>query len=234
MNEVKKENKIPYNFIKRYDMENEKLEEALKEFNKLSEYDKNAFKKKIMKPIPITGPSDETSPYALIDYFRKKIGFEPVEHIMVVYFSGINCDIVKVVELAKGATLSTPFSIKELVRQGLACDASSVWVIHNHPTGLIRPSVEDLDNAKLINAVCNMFEFPLDEFLIVGPTDEYYSFHENNLLKKGELSEKFYDMFCTPFAAAQLIKNPNFIKLMEDITGETIDELTGKKKINEE
>lgn len=39
-----------------------------------------------------------------------------------------------------------PLYVREIIKQGLLIDASSVAISHNHPSGDIEPSKEDEDN----------------------------------------------------------------------------------------
>jgi len=77
---------------------------------------------------------------------------EGVEKFVCLYLNSKNRIIVK--QKIEDGTISQANPIlRELYRYGIACDASSIIVAHNHPSGDPEPSREDKDyTATLVNA----------------------------------------------------------------------------------
>ena len=56
--------------------------------------------------------------------------------------------------------------------------ASCIICVHNHPTGNVLPSKQDLDITKNLISVGNLLGIKVVDHIIVG-RDNYYSFLEN-------------------------------------------------------
>ncbi len=53
---------------------------------------------------------------------------------------------------------------------------------HFHTTGSLLPSREDNQITDRMNQICGLMGIKLIDHVIIGPRDEYYSFHENSVL----------------------------------------------------
>jgi len=82
----------------------------------------------------------------------------------LLFMGTINQSIVHPREIFKGAYLTS---------------ASSIVCIHNHPSGDIYPSKEDITLTKTLMEIGKMQGIPVVDHLIVSD-DNYYSFYENN------------------------------------------------------
>lgn len=58
--------------------------------------------------------------------------------------------------------------------------AVSIIIIHNHPTGDVNPSHQDIETTKKIIEVGKLLGIKIDDHVIVGQNN-YYSFFENGL-----------------------------------------------------
>lgn len=72
-------------------------------------------------------------------------------------------------------------SIRQIVKDALACDARRVVMAHNHPSGDMRPSHADRDATRRIAAVLRALDIRLHDHVIVTPTGRW-SFREAGLL----------------------------------------------------
>lgn len=70
---------------------------------------------------------------------------------------------------------------REIFKEAYQLSASSIICIHNHPSGDIKPSIEDIEITKQLVEIGKMQGIPIIDHIIVGH-DKYYSFYENNLL----------------------------------------------------
>lgn len=102
----------------------------------------------------------------------------------------INCSIVSIGSINK--SIASP---KDILKSAILANAAGIILIHNHPSGDIHPSKEDIKTTDRLIKICDMMEIPLRDHLIVGPgTDCYFSFHEKGCISKPTLySETNYN-----------------------------------------
>lgn len=70
---------------------------------------------------------------------------------------------------------------RDILYNAIKYNSSAVILIHNHPSGDIRPSKADLEMTDIINNSCKIVGIPLLDHLITN-TKEYYSFFKEDLL----------------------------------------------------
>lgn len=99
------------------------------------------------------------------------------------YFYCIYLDSNKVVIKDKLLFIGTlDYSIvhpREVFKEACVVSASSIICIHNHPSGNVFPSRNDLDITKKLVEIGNMFGIKVVDHVIIG-SDKYYSFLEND------------------------------------------------------
>lgn len=67
---------------------------------------------------------------------------------------------------------------REVFKNAYLCSSSGIICIHNHPSGDITPSREDIRLTKSLVELGNMNGIPIIDHIIVG-NDKYYSFYED-------------------------------------------------------
>ncbi len=72
-------------------------------------------------------------------------------------------------------------SAKSIAKKALLLGASSVILMHNHPSGELQASLSDIQTTKEITAILKGLEVKILDHLIISPQG-YFSFKENNLL----------------------------------------------------
>lgn len=81
---------------------------------------------------------------------------------------------------SKGGISSTVADIRLIIGVALKCAASSIILIHNHPSGNLQPSEADIKLTAKINSCCKMFDLTLLDHLIITDCN-YYSFADNGV-----------------------------------------------------
>ena len=94
--------------------------------------------------------------------------------------SPINMNIVSTGTL--NASLAHP---REILKSAVLSNASATMLFHNHPSGNLTPSQEDIEITDRINKLFAMAEMPLLDHIIIGNGDQYYSFKENSVMPIG-------------------------------------------------
>ena len=84
--------------------------------------------------------------------------------------------------LFRGTVDHCLFHPRDVFRYACLQNAASIIVAHNHPSGDVRPSPEDLAITGQLLRIAVLLEVPLIDHIIVGPGDAYYSFLANGNL----------------------------------------------------
>ncbi len=77
------------------------------------------------------------------------------------------------------ASIASP---REVYRFALLCNARSVIVAHNHPSGNLEPSRADVEVSQQLRAAGEHVGVPLQDSLVVGFDGQYTSLAERGLL----------------------------------------------------
>jgi DNA repair protein RadC len=64
---------------------------------------------------------------------------------------------------------------REILRAAILTMAAGIVVVHNHPSGSIDPSTEDLEFTRRLNDACRLMAIPLIDSIIIGRNGEYWS-----------------------------------------------------------
>ena len=80
-------------------------------------------------------------------------------------------------------------SPRELFKSSILSNAAAMILLHNHPSGCLTPSKEDIAITDKMIRLCMLMEIPLQDHIIVGGDNRsYFSFREKDLLKKPDIS----------------------------------------------
>lgn len=60
--------------------------------------------------------------------------------------------------------------------------ASGVILAHNHPSGTMRPSIQDDTLTKRVREALALFDIKVLDHIIVTPTSDYYSYNDEGRL----------------------------------------------------
>jgi DNA repair protein RadC len=122
----------------------------------------------------INGPSD------VIDYLSLSMSGLKEEVFKVLYLNSAN-EILSAETLFKGTVNQSAVYPREVIRRALELSSTGVIFVHNHPSGNLKPSRNDIAlNKKLIDACRSVDITPLDHFII--GQNSYTSFKEEGLI----------------------------------------------------
>jgi DNA repair protein RadC len=124
--------------------------------------------------IKISTPKD--SYHALAKYHAKK-----QEHFLVLTLDTANYAIaVRLVSI--GTVNRTVAHPREIFRYALEDNASAIVVAHNHPSGHLTPSPEDIELTKRLVQAGEIMGISVLDHIVFCKTS-YYSFRENELME---------------------------------------------------
>ncbi len=88
------------------------------------------------------------------------------------------------VEISKGSINASIVDPKEIIKEATLSSASSIILVHNHPSGEAEPSEEDIKITNAIIDACNLVGIRVLDHIIIGKNqDDYYSFAKAGLIK---------------------------------------------------
>lgn len=115
-------------------------------------------------------------------YYRLKIGNKKQEYFYVVYLDNAK-NIIRDKLLFIGTINYSVVHPREVFKEAYLLSASAIICIHNHPSGNIFPSREDLEITKKLEEVGSLLGIKVLDHLIIG-NDTYYSFLENKDMER--------------------------------------------------
>ncbi|MGX8712967.1 MAG: RadC family protein [bacterium] len=122
---------------------------------------------------------------ALFHYMVPLLADLDHEEFWAVYLSN-RSKVIDRQRISMGGQTGTPVDLRILFRHALECKAVKLMVVHNHPSGLLKPSTEDKALTKQIWEAGKLLQVTLQEHLIIALTGsgqpEYYSFQDNGYL----------------------------------------------------
>lgn len=71
---------------------------------------------------------------------------------------------------------------RELMKAAFLSNASSIILFHNHPSGRLEPSKEDIALTNRMQQLCTLAGIPVLDHIILGKDQYYYSFREKDIL----------------------------------------------------
>ena len=88
--------------------------------------------------------------------------------------------------ISMGGLTETTVDVRILLRGALEYKATALAVMHNHPTGVTKPSTQDRALTRKLMEACKIMDLQLKDHIIVGLAPDghadYYSFHDNGLV----------------------------------------------------
>lgn len=71
---------------------------------------------------------------------------------------------------------------RELMKAAFLSNAASIILFHNHPSGKLEPSKEDIALTNRMQQLCTLAGIPVLDHIILGKDQYYYSFREKDIL----------------------------------------------------
>ena len=119
-------------------------------------------------------------PSTVASYFMEELRHEEKEMILLLSLDS-RLHLIEKYVLSIGTVNASLLSPREVFVRALKCQASSVILLHNHPSGDATPSREDLLVTGKIKETGELVEIPLIDHIIIGDGC-YTSLKEKNLL----------------------------------------------------
>lgn len=119
---------------------------------------------------------DVTISSSKVAYDIMRHRFERIQHeefwILLIDRAG---HLIRDVRISQGGTVATTVDIKLIMKAAIDSLAASMILFHNHPSGTLRPSVEDDRLTKRVKEAAALLDIRVNDHLIVT-SSSYYSY----------------------------------------------------------
>lgn len=112
-------------------------------------------------------------------YDEDTIGYKETFKVLLLN----NCNkIIGSTTVSEGGLTSTIVDVRTILQTALICNATSIILSHNHPSGTVRPSIHDDNLTRKIKSACGLMDIRVLDHIIVTPYDSYYSYCDEGRL----------------------------------------------------
>lgn len=111
---------------------------------------------------------------------NQKLADLPHEEFWMLLLNRAN-KVIKIESISKGGISGTVVDVRLVSKAAIENNTSSVILAHNHPSGNLKPSQNDIDITKKIKEALKLFDITLFDHLIIGD-QAYYSFTDEGAL----------------------------------------------------
>ena len=118
----------------------------------------------------------------VLDYCRSKIGYSKVEQFMVIYLNAKLRLIGEDIE-QRGSLNQVSIHPREIIKAAIDRGAGAIVLVHNHPSGVVKPSGQDIALTQMIYEAGRLVDVDVLDHLIVSK-DNVYSFSKEGLIPK--------------------------------------------------
>ena len=117
----------------------------------------------------------------MVDYCRMKMSHKQVEEFMVIYLNSKLYLIGEEIQ-QRGTLNQVAVHPREVIKSAMDKGAAAIILVHNHPSGIVKPSHADIEITKNIVQAGNVVDINVLDHLIISK-DNVYSFVQNGIIK---------------------------------------------------
>ena len=121
------------------------------------------------------------SPDTLLEYCRTSMCHSDVEELRIIFMDA-KLQVIGEETMQRGTINAVAVHPREVVKSALAHHASSIIMVHNHPSGNTTPSRADLEMTKKVEEACAAVGVKLHDHFVVSRSS-HYSFREQGFIK---------------------------------------------------
>jgi DNA repair protein RadC len=114
------------------------------------------------------------------EYLQGIMGYSDYENFYIILLNRAK-KIIRTEKVSEGSIAETVVDPKKIFRIALSYAASAIILSHNHPSGNISPSQQDIEITRKIVAAGRLLAIDVVDHIIIG-NNSYYSFADNGKL----------------------------------------------------
>lgn len=127
----------------------------------VGEIAKRTFQKTNYKKIVIKSPND------IANVLMSEMKFKRTEVIKVIILNAKN-EILKIEEIASGGSNFANATIKEILSEPVKMKAPKIILVHNHPSGDPKPSLQDIEFTNNLYDMAMFLGIELVDHIVIG------------------------------------------------------------------
>ena len=120
-----------------------------------------------------------TSSKAVFEIMQPIIGELPHEEFWILYLNNSN-KVIHKAQISKGGYTGTVVDTRIIFKTALECNATSLILTHNHPSGKLLASDADKDVTKKLKLAGQQLDILILDHIIITETG-FYSFNDNGI-----------------------------------------------------
>lgn len=121
-----------------------------------------------------------SSSQTVFDIMQPLLGSLEHEEFWVIYLNNSNSVLHKL-QISKGGITGTVVDVRLILKKAIELAAVAIILVHNHPSGALRPSDADRDVTQNLKKAASTLEIKvLDHLILTEKT--YFSFADENML----------------------------------------------------
>jgi len=121
-----------------------------------------------------------SSTKALLDYCMASMGGLQDEHFSVIFLNAQN-RMIKTEVIQEGIVNQAAVYPRKILENAIKYKASAIILVHNHPSGNIKPSDADIRLTRTLQDTARVLDILIHDHIIVGE-NRYFSFREEGLM----------------------------------------------------
>ncbi len=107
------------------------------------------------------------SPSDIVKYVQEEMQQLPNEELRIALLDNKNA-LMRIIKSASGNVKSTMFSPREIFKDALKYNASSMILLHNHPSGNPYPSQSDFKTTLILSKLAKELDIPILDHIIIA------------------------------------------------------------------
>jgi DNA repair protein RadC len=120
-----------------------------------------------------------TSSRSVFEIMQPIIGELPHEEFWILFLNNSN-KVIQKAQISKGGITGTVVDTRIIFKTALECNATSLILTHNHPSGKLLASDADKDVTKKLKLAGQQLDILILDHIIITETG-YYSFNDNGI-----------------------------------------------------
>jgi len=121
-----------------------------------------------------------TTPREIVDFLKERLGREKKEHFISLLLDSHN-NLISINDISIGILNTSLVHPREVFEPAIKYLATNIIIVHNHPSGDLEPSIEDIKVTQRLSSVGETVGINVIDHLIIS-SDGYVSLKEKGLL----------------------------------------------------
>lgn len=135
---------------------------------------------KLMQAENVDKGTQMDSPQKVNDYFAPKLSGKPKEEVWIMLLN-TRLQVIGDKQISKGGITESSVDIRLIMREAVTALATSMILVHNHPSGNVSPSREDDRLTQKLAEAGRLMNITLQDHVIVGG-GKYFSYRDEGKL----------------------------------------------------